>query len=842
MKKLVLTLTLAIAALLSFAQIPQSFSYQAVVRDAENQLIVSKPMIVELSILQGSDDGMLVYSEKHVVTSNQNGLISLKMGAGVSSDDFSAIDWSNAPYFVKTEIEVDGKTIVGVTPLLAVPYALYAAKAGSADVDLSNYATKDEIPSTEGFATKEELNALDIPSVEGLASESYVNEKVAAIDLNDYYPKADVDAILAEMNAKISKLEQLNPPIVVKGAIKAAFSVSDTKQVYFSQGNLQYQASTGTWKFADNQYDIIGEDNANISETNDGWIDLFGWGTSGWNIGANAYQPYSTSTEYSDYYPGGSYSNNLTGSYANADWGEYNKISNGGNATGTWRTLTQSEWDYLISGRAQARRLSGRGKVNGVYGLILLPDEWNAPLSVNFDCGNYGTNTYSQDEWAVMQSYGAVFLPAAGYRNGTNVGNVNSLGAYWSSSYSNNDEAAYSFYYSNDRALMTDLIRSRNQGLSVRLVKVAFKTSSGMLPTITTGEATEVGISKATVSGNVTGGDGTLDRIIERGVCWATTKNPTVADYFQNTSGTGNGEFTITLTDLSPGTTYYARAYASSREGRVYGNVVTFTTQSIESSTIMAGFSVSDSKQVYFSQGNLQYQASSGTWRFAEHQYDIIGDGNANISEDYDGWIDLFGWGTSGWNSGANAYQPYSTSTEYSDYYPGGSYSNNLTGSYPNADWGVYNKISNGGNQAGQWRTLNNEEWYYLINSRTNASSKKGVATVNNVTGLVLLPDDWTLPADVTFTSGTSGDYAQNNYSASDWSKMEANGAVFLPAAGTRRGTNVGSFGILGYYWSSSAYNITSADCLAFYSDDVSVGGGGGRDSGRSVRVVQDAE
>ncbi|MBP5725116.1 MAG: hypothetical protein J6X18_16275, partial [Bacteroidales bacterium] len=125
----------------------------------------------------------------------------------------------------------------------------------------------------------------------------------------------------------------------------------------------------------------------------------------------------------------------------------------------------------------------------------------------------------------------------------------------------------------------------------------------------------------------------------------------------------------------------------------------------IQDGAILAEFSVSDSTKVYFSQGNLQYQASTGTWRFAEHQYDMIGSDNSNISSSYSGWIDLFGWGTSGWNSGANAYQPYSTSTSYSDYYPGGSYSNDLTGSYANADWGVYNKISNGGNSAGMWRT-----------------------------------------------------------------------------------------------------------------------------------------
>ena len=258
-----------------------------------------------------------------------------------------------------------------------------------------------------------------------------------------------------------------------EGAIKFAFSVSDDKQVYFSQGNLQYQASTGIWRFAEQQYDKIGDDNANISSTNSGWIDLFGWGTSGWNSGANAYQPYSTSTSHSDYYPGGDYANNLTGSYANADWGVYNAISNGGNQAGQWRTLTYSEWKYLISERTQASRLMGQGRVNGVNGLILLPDGWETPSSVIFTDApnNYSTNVYSQDEWLVMQSYGAVFLPAAGNRYGTKqLNNVGSLANYWSSSANGGNNRAGYLNFGRDYAYMYK-DGFRYQGMSVRLVQ-----------------------------------------------------------------------------------------------------------------------------------------------------------------------------------------------------------------------------------------------------------------------------------------------------------------------------------------------------------------------------------
>ena len=466
MKKIILTMAMAILAMVSFAQIPQAFSYQGVVRDADNKLVADKQVTVSVQILQGADDGTAVYSENHEVTTNANGLMTFELGSK-DAENFAKIDWSNAPYFVKTVAEFDGKQIQGVTPLLAVPYALYAAKAGNADVDLSNYATKDEIPTD--YVTSSALN-------------DYA--KKSDVDLSGYYSKAEIDALLENLKSEIGNgggggSSQQGSVTVENGAITAAFSISDSKQIYFSQGNLQYQASTGTWRFAEHQYDIIGDDNANISSTNSGWIDLFGWGTSGWNSGANAYQPYSTSTDYSDYYPGGDYNNNLTGNYANADWGVYNKISNGGNATGMWRTLTNDEWYYVINTRANASSKKGVASVNGVNGLILLPDEWTLPDGLVFTSGvaddngseYYATvNSYTASEWSKMEANGAVFLPAAGYRYGTDVDNVGSYGNYWSSSARGSSGAGYLYF---GGGYVGTGGNYRYDGQSVRLVQEA---------------------------------------------------------------------------------------------------------------------------------------------------------------------------------------------------------------------------------------------------------------------------------------------------------------------------------------------------------------------------------
>ena len=248
-------------------------------------------------------------------------------------------------------------------------------------------------------------------------------------------------------------------------------------------------------------------------------------------------------------------------------------------------------------------------------------------------------------------------------------------------------------------------------------------------------------------------------------------------------------------------------------------------------------FSVSVTQQVHFSQGNLQYQASTATWRFAEHQYDYVGSANSNMSSTYSGWIDLFGWGTSGWNSGAVCYQPWSTSTTASDYYPGGSSTSDLTGTYAEADWAWHNVISNGGNAAHLWRTLTQSEWYYILYTRTNAASKRGTGNINGVGGLIILPDNWTLPSGCSFTSGlasSNGDWTRNSYTFAQWTQMEAAGAVFLPAADYDK-IPVGG----GSYWSTSRSDEISAFLVSLHSGSLSARTHGILWCGNSVRLVR---
>lgn len=246
--------------------------------------------------------------------------------------------------------------------------------------------------------------------------------------------------------------------------------------------------------------------------------------------------------------------------------------------------------------------------------------------------------------------------------------------------------------------------------------------------------------------------------------------------------------------------------------------------------------------QVYFSQGNLQAttndQGATWTWGFAENQWDYVGDAAANTSFDYwggtgNGSYDLFGW--IGESSALTDYRQYGIGSNY-DFTDCG----NTPGENLKADWGSL--------MGSDWRTLTYDEWQYLIKSRNNAANLLAYATVNGKTGLILLPDSWT-SSSVALTI-TTANYTTNIISASDWSTLEEQGCVFLPAAGWRSDDSVGGVGEGGDYWSSSSpsgkqYDEGSAYCF-FFDTDFSTQADGmhfnkrGRGYGLSVRLVSE--
>ena len=232
-------------------------------------------------------------------------------------------------------------------------------------------------------------------------------------------------------------------------------------------------------------------------------------------------------------------------------------------------------------------------------------------------------------------------------------------------------------------------------------------------------------------------------------------------------------------------------------------------------------FSVSATKQVYFSKGNLQYTRTStaedwntGTWSFMDHQGNFILDETPSQADYADKTVvSLFGWGTSGVNP---AYPPYYTDN-------GGDYGNveGEDNAGTDRDWGVYNTIDNGGSG---WHTLTAAEWEYLLKSRTGGTvngtpnPRYAYAMINNgsrnVKGLILFPDNCTLGdvSGVTWSTlnGTTGSWStRTECTAAGWTALEAEGCVFLPAAGNRTGQNVSGSDYnaetpWGQYWTGS--------------------------------------
>ena len=277
----------------------------------------------------------------------------------------------------------------------------------------------------------------------------------------------------------------------------------------------------------------------------------------------------------------------------------------------------------------------------------------------------------------------------------------------------------------------------------------------------------------------------------------------------------------------------------------------------IEDGALPGLFSVSDTTKVRFSQGNLQYRASSNVWRFAESQGDYIGEGNFFMSETYSGWIDLFGWATSGYHDESDEfnlnYQPWSNAFGKNDslnlYGYGPSLDRtdlDLVGTSKNYDWGVYNPIINGGNKPGMWRTLTSNESLYLFRGRTDADKKYGLVTIEGYCrGMIILPDDWNLPIGCTFVPGMPNGFSTNVYSFVEWKRMENAGAVLLPAAGYRGSTGLVALKSRGRYWLSTHYGSNSVySAMISYHDEDGIKPVNGliRAGGISVRLIQDAE
>ena len=393
-----------------------------------------------------------------------------------------------------------------------------------------------------------------------------------------------------------------------------------------------------------------------------------------------------------------------------------------------------------------------------------------------------------------------------------------------------------------------NLIDRKNPSLEERYRKESISPGDYMAlkwaiaPTVTTCPVSDITATSAVGGVDLPGAS--ASGVFRAGICWSSCHNPTTDGPHKEADGLA-GE-AISMQELFPNTTYYVRGYIENDAGTTYGNEVSFTTDDgswdFPEGAVRGLFSTGAGTQVYFSSGNLQYRASTGTWRFAGQQYDFVGKGNQEMSSTWDGWIDLFGWGTSGYDHGAANWQPWSgNDNTQSDalHYVYGNADCDLYSGDGRADWG-YNRIEGGGAEEGLWRTPSLSEWLYLFYSRSTASGVRfAKAQVAGVNGLLLLPDNWQVSVfPLNAANDGSVGFETNVISLPDWTKrLEPAGVVFLPEAGAR--TISGIFGHIGCYYTSTA---ATSDAYHFCVNEYTLlfDSSGHRGDGLSVRLVQD--
>ncbi len=355
------------------------------------------------------------------------------------------------------------------------------------------------------------------------------------------------------------------------------FSVSKTRRVIFSPGNLQYHLINKVWSFASQQYEIIGTNNSTGGEVTysqgsgyenttatgaDELIDLFGWSATnatGSKYGVNR------STDNADF---------------QGDFKDWGKIKISGYPANTWRTLTYDEWYYLRYTRTNADDLVGvaRLKIAGVIGgdknggfvngVIFLPDNWICPEGVTFTPGFYettGTDTYAyhqtftKTQWQKLEAAGAVFLPAAGFRDGHHIHNVQYGNGYWSATPSGTDKAAHLGI--NSKSVYVNASNERWAGRAVRLVKNFTPILVNDVPKITSSKGDTITkyvsitilnyVDKTTITGTSSNSAFTVGKLSNK----APGTYNLVISYAPTATTDGTETATITLTSSKDGET-----------------------------------------------------------------------------------------------------------------------------------------------------------------------------------------------------------------------------------------------------------------------------------------------
>jgi len=571
--KIRLVLIIAIAQFLIsssiFAQAPQKMSYQAVIRNSNDSLLISTPVGMRISLVQGSPSGTVVYSETQTATTNANGLVSLQIGMGTAvSGTFAGIDWAAGPYYVKTETDLSGGTnytIISSNELLSVPFALYAASSGG---NATGSIPIVQTGSFSGISYTTATASANLISNNG----KIILAKGICLSVNAYPTEAD--AVIVPGNSLGTYTSSFTNLLPNTTYYIRAFAISTAGTAYGHVTNFTTLPLSLPTLITDTLSNISNQSAfAKATITDDGGSTI----TERGFCVSTASMPTVIDTKIQVNALSLSYNSSITSLLTNTT---YYIRSYAVNAQGT---------NY------------GNQQIFTTISLPLPTITTTAATNIEYTTVSVGGQITSDGGTAVTQRGICYSTNPNPTINEMNINLGAGMGTYTATI---NNLIPNTTYYA--KAYASSLAGTAYGN------EISFTTLALTTPQIATFNIAGIGGTSANSGGNVTNSGGSI--VTARGLCWSTNANPTISDSL-SLNGSGLGTFTAVLNGLTLNTTYYVRAYATNAQGTGYGNELSFTTTSQilppQSIPIIGSFQIQKTDSVYIGGGYISYDGGS---------------------------------------------------------------------------------------------------------------------------------------------------------------------------------------------------------------------------------------
>jgi hypothetical protein len=514
---------------ISGPQAPQKMSYQAVIRNSNDSLLIYTPVGMRISLVQGAPSGIVVFSETQAATTNSNGLVSLQIGMGtVVTGTFACIDWASGPYYVKTETDLSGGTnytIISSNELLSVPYALFSANGTPG-------------PSAYQVAVANGFIGTETQWLESLQGTNGTNGETGATGPAGTFPPGTVAGEMNYWNG--TAWVTVAPGLSLPGDQALTLSLCNGVPTWGPcPAVLPTVTTTGVFSITNFSASSGG------AVTSNGGAALSAWGVC-WSTSAN---PTLANSFLQNTVSSGSFSSALSG-------------------------LTQNTTYYV---RAYATNSAGTAygdeqsfTTTNTTTNVVLPTITTFAVSAITTTSASSGGAVTSDGGAALSAWGVCWSTSANPILANSFLQNNGSAGFFSSALSG--LAPNTTYYL--RAYAT------NSAGTAYGNEQSFTTTdtNAVLPTITTIAVSAITTSSAIIGSTITSDGGAT--LSAWGVCWSTSPNPTLANSFlqHNVSTTIFGS---ALSGLTQNTTYYVRAYATNSAGTAYGNELSFTTLAI---------------------------------------------------------------------------------------------------------------------------------------------------------------------------------------------------------------------------------------------------------------------